>query len=237
MVYEVRGFWEDAAVDQGTSTEWGLRYRASRALESRVLREADAVTTICQGLAGEMRGRGIEAAKITQIPNGVDVSDFQRRSDPDPNLQRELGLDGCAVAGFIGSFYRYEGLHLLVEAMRELRAGGANIKLLLVGGGLEADALRKQVDDADLNEQVVFAGRVPHAEVGRYYDLVDVLVYPRVSMRLTELVTPLKPLEAMARGHLVMASDVGGHRELIEDGVTGHLFVPDDPQGARRETG
>jgi glycosyltransferase involved in cell wall biosynthesis len=76
---------------------------------------------------------------------------------------------------------------------------------------------------------VIFAGRVPHGEVARYYSLVDLLVYPRKSMRLTETVTPLKPLEAMAQGRLLIASDVGGHRELIEDGVTGRLFRPDDP--------
>jgi glycosyltransferase involved in cell wall biosynthesis len=73
-------------------------------------------------------------------------------------------------------------------------------------------------------DKVVFTGRVPHAEVNRYYDLVDVLAYPRHSMRLTELVTPLKPLEAMAQGRLLVASDVGGHRELIRDGETGWLF-------------
>ena len=72
-------------------------------------------------------------------------------------------------------------------------------------------------------------GRVPHAEVERYYALVDVMAYPRKRSRLTDLVTPLKPLEAMAQGKLVAASDVGGHRELIEDGITGRLFRPDDP--------
>jgi glycosyltransferase involved in cell wall biosynthesis len=74
----------------------------------------------------------------------------------------------------------------------------------------------------------VFTGRVPHSEVQRYYDLIDVLAYPRHSMRLTELVTPLKPLEAMAQGRVLAASDVGGHRELIEDGRTGVLFKADD---------
>ena len=75
----------------------------------------------------------------------------------------------------------------------------------------------------------MFAGRVPHDEVQRYYDLIDVLVYPRLSMRLTELVTPLKPLEAMAQGRLLVASDVGGHRELIRPGETGVLFKAGDP--------
>src|SRR5262249_13230769 len=57
--------------------------------------------------------------------------------------------------------------------------------------------------------------RVRHEEIPRYYDLADVSVFPRVSVRLTELVTPLKPLEAMAQERIVVASSVGGHRELI----------------------
>jgi glycosyltransferase involved in cell wall biosynthesis len=67
-------------------------------------------------------------------------------------------------------------------------------------------------------------GRVPPSEVNDYYEIVDICVFPRQSMRLTELVTPLKPLEAMAKSRIVVASDVGGHRELIRDGETGFLF-------------
>ena len=69
----------------------------------------------------------------------------------------------------------------------------------------------------------------PHAEVERYASLVDVFCFPRRPMRLTELVTPLKPLEAMALGRVVLASDVGGHRELIRHGVTGMLYAADEP--------
>jgi glycosyltransferase involved in cell wall biosynthesis len=81
----------------------------------------------------------------------------------------------------------------------------------------------------NLADKVIFTGRVPHEQVQRYYNLLDVLVYPRSRMRLTDLVTPLKPLEAMAQGRLLAASDVGGHRELIEDGKTGVLFQADNP--------
>lgn len=77
---------------------------------------------------------------------------------------------------------------------------------------------------------MVFTGRVPHEQVQRYYSIIDVLVYPRLSMRLTDLVTPLKPLEAMAQGKLLAASDVGGHRELIRDGHNGVLFKTNDPR-------
>jgi glycosyltransferase involved in cell wall biosynthesis len=131
--------------------------------------------------------------------------------------------------GFIGSFYAYEGLALLLEAMPRLLAARPDIRLLLVGGGYEEQRLRQQAQMLNISDQVIFTGRVPHEQVQRYYDLVDILVYPRLSMRLTELVTPLKPLEAMAQGRLVVASDVGGHRELIRDGETGCLFQAGSP--------
>ena len=86
------------------------------------------------------------------------------------------------------------------------------------------------IRDRGIAHAVVFAGRVPHAQVAAYYQLVDICVYPRLPMRLTELVTPLKPLEAMAQGRLVVASDVGGHRELVDDGKTGMLFRAGDTE-------
>ena len=102
-------------------------------------------------------------------------------------------------------------------------------RLLLVGGGPVEDALRRQAKASPAAKAIRFVGRVPHGQVQRYYSLCDVMAYPRKTSRLTELVTPLKPLEAMAQGKLVAASSVGGHRELIADGVTGTLFAPDDP--------
>jgi glycosyltransferase involved in cell wall biosynthesis len=104
-----------------------------------------------------------------------------------------------------------------------------NVRLLMVGGGPMAEALAAQAAASPAASCIHFIGRVPHDQVERYYSLIDVLAYPRKAMRLTELVTPLKPLEAMAQGKLVAASNVGGHRELIEHGVTGTLFAPDDP--------
>jgi len=128
------------------------------------------------------------------------------------------------VIGFIGSFYAYEGLDLLIDALPEILRHRPDVRVLLVGGGPQEAALRQQVERLALESKVVIAGRVPHSEVQRYYDLVDVLAYPRHSMRLTDLVTPLKPLEAMAQGRLLVASDVGGHREAIRHGENGILF-------------
>jgi len=234
LVYEVRGLWEDAAVDHGTSREGGLRYRIVRALETRMLRQADAVVTLSEAMRREIASRGIPAAKITVVPNAVDTDRFGQPGPRDPALAQSLGLAGRTVLGFIGSFYHYEGLDLLIDAMAEIRATRPEVTLLLVGGGFEEARLHEQVARLGLGDAVRFTGRVPQAEVRRYYDLMDFLVYPRRRMRLTELVTPLKPLEALAEGRIVLASDVGGHREMLRDGVTGFLFAPDDPAALAR---
>jgi PEP-CTERM/exosortase A-associated glycosyltransferase len=236
-VCEVRGLWEDAAVDHGTTTTGSLRYRMSRAIETFALRRCHAVTTICEGLRGDLLARGLPADKITVVPNAVDTAAFPFASRPDDRLRHELGLSGKTVLGFIGSFYAYEGLDLLVEALPMILARRPETVLLLVGGGPAEAALRHLVGKHGLDRAVRFVGRVPHDEVSRYYDLADILVYPRHSMRLTELVTPLKPLEAMARGRIVLASDVGGHRELIRDGATGYLFAADDARALADKIG
>jgi PEP-CTERM/exosortase A-associated glycosyltransferase len=232
LVYEVRAFWEDAAVDHGTAREWGPRYRVSRALETYALKRAAAVTTICEGLKLDIVARGIPREKVTVIPNAVDVEAFGAAA-PDEALKGKLGLGGSVVLGFIGSFYAYEGLTLLLRAFSEILRHTPHAKILLVGGGPQENELRQLAKQ--YGERVVMPGRVPHGDVQRYYDLVDVLVYPRLPMRLTELVTPLKPLEAMAQGRLVVASDVGGHRELIRDGKTGFLFKANDERDLARK--
>jgi PEP-CTERM/exosortase A-associated glycosyltransferase len=224
LVYEIRAFWEDAAVDHGTSREGGMRYRLTRALETYVLKRATAVTTICEGLRDDIVARGVPGRKVTVIPNAVDIERFSVGGQPDLARQQQLGLEGKTVLGFIGSFYAYEGLALLLQAMPGILQAEPNACLLLVGGGPEEQRLKQITAASGLQDSIIFTGRVPHDEVQDYYNLVDIFVYPRLSMRLTDLVTPLKPLEAMAQGRLVLASDVGGHRELIRDGETGQLF-------------
>jgi PEP-CTERM/exosortase A-associated glycosyltransferase len=224
VVYECRAFWEDAAADHGTSKEWGLRYRLTRALETWVFERAQAVTCICDGLRKDILARGIPEAKVTVIPNAVDVDRFSYCRPRDTSLARELGLKDATVLGFIGSFYAYEGLGLAVKAMPQILSKQPGARLLLVGGGPRETELKTLARTLGVPDKVVFPGRVPHQVVDRYYSLVDILVYPRLPMRLTDLVTPLKPLEAMAQGKLVLASDVGGHRELIRDGENGRLF-------------
>jgi PEP-CTERM/exosortase A-associated glycosyltransferase len=234
VVYEIRAFWEDAAVGNGAGRAGSVKYRLTRALENAAVSQADAVFTICHGLRDDLVARGHPPGKIGLSPNGVDLALFGTPPPRDEALARALGLADGPVIGFIGSFYDYEGLDCLIDALPLLRTRHPGASLLLVGGGPMEPALRARAAASPAAGAIRFTGRVPHAEVERYYALIDVLAYPRKASRLTELVTPLKPLEAMAQGRIVAASDVGGHRELIADGVTGALFAPDDPAACAR---
>ena len=229
VLYEIRAFWEDAAVGNGTGREGSARFHLTRMAELRAVHAADHVATICHGLKADLIARGVPHDKILVSPNGVDLALFGQPEPRDEALAARLGIAGATVLGFIGSYYPYEGLDLLLEALPAIVAADPSVHLLLVGGGPDELRLRNQAADSPVADRIHFAGRVPHEAVGRYYGLVDLFVYPRRAMRLTELVTPLKPLEAMAEGRLVAASDIGGHRELMTDGVTATLFAPDDP--------
>ena len=226
VVYECRAFWEDAAVDHGTTSEGGPRYRLTKALETRVFKRATAITTICDGLRQDIVSRGVDPQKVTVIPNAVDIDAFRPAGDSARRrVRNELGLDGSYVVGFIGSFYAYEGLDVLLRAAEALQQRIDNIAVLLVGGGPEDEALRELA--SRMSVPIVFPGRVPQQTVADYYAAIDLLAYPRRSMRLTELVTPLKPLEAMCFERPLVASSVGGHRELIDHEQTALLFAPD----------
>ena len=229
MVYEIRAFWEDAAVDHGTFAENSLKYKVSRYLETRLLRGVDAAFTICRGLKDDIVSRGIPESKVTIIPNCVDASCFAPLPY-DGALAAEVGVKGRTVFGFIGSFYHYEGLDTLIESFPGVIKKVPGARLLLVGDGPEKAGLVEKAEKMGLGGQVIFTGKVPHSAVNRYYSIMDALVYPRKSMRLTELVTPLKPLEAMAMGKIVVGSDVGGIKELVTDGKDGFLFRAGRPE-------
>jgi PEP-CTERM/exosortase A-associated glycosyltransferase len=233
FVYEVRAFWEDAAVDQGRLSEGSALYRLSQRIESDVLRRADAVTVICEGIRDVLIARGVSAEKITVIPNGVDLERYAPRA-ADPAVAERFGLRGRVVFGFIGSFYHFEGLTLLLESFARLREWVPGARLMLVGGGDEEAALRDRSDALGLGDDVVFTGSVPSDQVLDFYSVMDVLIYPRLSMPLTDRVTPLKPLEAMAMAKVVVGSDVGGLKELVNDGETGLLFPAGDAEALAR---
>lgn len=224
VVYEVRASWEDALVSHGRMNR-GIAYALARFLETYCVRSADAVVTISQGLAHDLLERGVNESNLFMIPNAVDVRRFAPEAQAPAS---EVKRFDTPVIGFIGSFYSYEGLDILIRAGERLVGDRPEIRFLLVGGGPEEDRLRELCAESEIGAHVTFAGWLPNDRIIEAYRDIDILVYPRRRNRLTELVTPLKPLEAMALGKIVLASDVEGHRELIEDGRTGFLFRADD---------
>ncbi len=227
FVYEIRAFWEDAAVDQRRTRTTSLRYRLARALEDHVAKRADAVAVIAQPMLAELRARGVPAEKLFHVPNGVDADRLAPLAR-DAQLAKELNLDDSPVFGFFGSLYRYEGVAWLIRAAAELYSRGNRFQLLIIGSGEERTAIRDAIREYGAEAYTRLIERVPHEEIRRYYSVVDVMVFPRLSVRLTEMVTPLKPLEAMSLQKAVLASDVGGHRELVEHNNTGLLFRSED---------
>ena len=234
VVYEVRGFLEESwasVPDQDESQALEAdRYRLNRAAETRAMLAADAVVTLSDTMRDEITSRGVPAGRLVVIPNAVDVDHF--RPDPrDDGLAASLGiLPGEAVVGYVSTMSPYEGIEYLVEAVAHLRRRGRQVKLLLVGDGREADAIRDRATRLGLGADVVIMpGRVPHADVRRWYSLIDVFVVPRKGNRVSRLVTPLKPYEAMALERAVVVSDLPALREMVIPGETGMTFVADDP--------
>jgi len=223
-VYEMRAMWEDAAADREEVGATSILYRMAHAIETHVLRRADSVVTICQGLREEVLSRGISAKRVLVVPNAVDVEYFQPRPR-DSHEASTLGLAGEGpVFGFIGTMFAYEGVEELVDAIPRVVARFPRVQFLIAGSGQREHQVKERVASLKCGNSIVRVPRVPYDQVRALYTLVDCLVYPRRSIRLTELVTPLKPLEAMAMQKAVLASNIGGHREMVEHERTGLLF-------------
>ncbi|MFK8053050.1 MAG: TIGR04063 family PEP-CTERM/XrtA system glycosyltransferase [Woeseiaceae bacterium] len=232
LLYEMRSSWEDAAVSSGTTTEGSLRYKLSRRLETWVVKKAPAVAVICEGLREELLRRGVDGDKIFVMPNALPDAMFDRPDQDQIRAIRErYQLLDKKIIGFFGSFFEWEGVDQLVEVIERVVSQVPEAHLLFAGGGRQEDALKAMVAKLGVDAHVTFAGRIPHTEVPAFYGAADVMAFPRIPHRLTNMVTPLKPLEAMAQGAVVVASDVGGHRELIRDGATGRLFKADSRDG------
>jgi glycogen synthase len=235
FVYEVRSFWEDSAVVQNKTTHVSLRYRLGRGLETFVARRAHAIVGISRAILKDLEARPIAVPKLFHVPNGVDAARFVPRIR-DEVLATELGVSNVPTIGYLGTLFPWEGIPWLVRAAAQLHASGIVFKLLIVGDGAAAAEVRDTIQALHARDYISFLGRVPNDQVERYYSVMDVLVYPRLNVRTSEIVTPLKPLEAMALGKPVIGSAMGGVRELIEPEVTGLLFEPENIQDFCRQT-
>ena len=220
VVYEIRAFWEDAAVASNKYSEKSIKYHLTKKMETYVCKHVDRVVTISLAMKDDLISRGINKDKLFFVPNGVD-SHFFESKEKDHNLLDSLGLDKKLVFGYIGTFYDFEGVEDLIQAFVKLYGENNDAALLLVGGGERESEIRTQLERINV-DYIVYAGKIPHEKVMAYYSAMDIMVYPRKSTRVTEMTTPLKPLEAMALGKPVICSSVGGLVELI--GADNGLF-------------
>jgi len=231
VVYEVRGFLEETWLsrhgDGGLGSE---RYELAREAETDCMRRADLVVTLGEIMKAEIAARGVPEDRILVVPNAVDEGFLAPLPDRAP-VRARLGLrpDDVAV-GLISSFVGYEGIDVLLGAGRILLDRGAPVRLLLVGDGADRGALERLTDELGIRPATIFTGRVPFADVRDYYSALDVFVTPRLDVRVSHMVTPLKPIEAMGSALPLVASDVRALAELIQPGVTGLLAPPGDPE-------
>lgn len=232
VVYEVRGFLEETWRSRmGDRVESGERYAGARAMETACMRRADAVVTLSETMRDDILARGgIDPAAVVVIPNAVDVERFMP-GPRDGALAASLGIEADeTVIGYISSLVSYEGIGYLIDAVAQLRRRGRRVRLLLVGDGDARAELGVHAMQAGLvaDGTAIFTGRVAHAEVERYYRMIDVFVVPRTDDRVSRLVTPLKPYEAMSMARAVVVSAVPALLEIVRDGETGRSFMPED---------
>jgi len=222
-VYEVRGLWE---VTRGSrDPEWmgGGMYRYMARMEADAAANADRVITITNALREELIARGVDDEKISVVPNGVESARFTPR-ERNEDLAARLGLQGKTVVGYVGSILDYEGLGLLIDAAQKLKQERDDVAFLFVGDGAELSQFRERVESENLSDIVIFTGRVPHHEVEDYYTIIDICPFPRLPLPVCEMVSPLKPFEAMAMEKAVIASNVAALAEIVTNGLNGLLF-------------
>src|SRR5262249_27318567 len=232
VVYEVRGFWEDTWLSRYPDSDrlaGSELYQRNRQLETQCMLAADLVVTLGEAMREEIVARGVPAGKILIVPNAVS-GEFLRPLPDASALRRELGIKPDEfVVGEVTSLVKHEGVGTLLEAIAILRGRGVPVRALIVGDGPERAALQRQAAESGLAEAAVFTGRVPAAEVRQFHALLDAFVVPRTPDRVCQLVTPLKPVEAMASGLCVVTSEVKALNEIVKHEVTGMQTVPQDP--------
>ena len=224
FVYEMRGFWEVTRSSRDEAFENTPKYRFMQLFDSLVARQADHVITITTAMKEELLARGVPESKISIAFNSVDPTRFVPRP-PNKALAEKLGIpDAVPVIGYVGSFVDYEGLDDLITAAASLKQDGRDFRLLLVGDGAAFESIRTQVQSLCLDDKVILTGRVPHEEVEDYYSLVVIAPFPRKPWKVCELVSPLKPFEAMALEKVVVVSSTRALMEIIEHERTGLVF-------------
>lgn len=230
FVYEMRGLWEDTAVASGRWKSWGLAYRRFRRMETKILKQADRVICISKTLRKDIISRGISSEKISVISNGVESTISDRPEVELPNLFKEIKekVDSNIVVGYIGSLRKLEGVNLTAEAVSILKKNGMNVKFLVLSTKSGQDELRTYCDELEISENTIIEGPVQHESISPFFNLIDVFVVSRPDSRVTRLVTPLKPFEAMSNRCATIVSNLPALEEIVKHEETGLVYQADD---------
>lgn len=234
FVYEMRGLEDLMKTSANPDFSETSDYRYMVALENHIVANADLTFVITEALRQEMIARGGPPDRIRVLPNGVLNADAEPLP-PDLQLKAQLGLGGRTVIGYAGSLVHYEGIDLLLQAVDELRRERDDFAVVIVGDGNYFATLKEIADDLDLNDVVTFTGRVPFEEVNRYLSIFDIMPFPRLPVPACELISPIKPFEAMAMARAMLVSDVAALTEIVQPGVTGLVFRKGDAGSLREQ--
>lgn len=227
FVFELRDLWPESIKAVGAMGD-SLAIRLLERVELFLYRRAARIVSVTASFRRSLGARGIDTAKIDVVTNGVDIGRFSPRPK-DAALETELGLQGCFVAGYVGTHGLAHGLETLLEAARIVDAhpDGQRIRLLLLGDGARKSALKEQAAAMGLRN-VVFVDTVPKDEVARYWSLLDVSV---IHLKRTELFTsviPSKLFECMGMGLPVLHGVAGESADIVRDEGVGLVFEPED---------
>lgn len=234
FIYEVRGFWEITHESKEPDVVKTANYHLTQYLETQLALQSDYVFTLTEAMRNLLISRGVDGEKVSLLPNSCDVKKFDPLENPkDFDLLNKLNIpENIPTIGYIGTFNNYEGLDDLMHACGALYKEGINFRLLLVGAtpstegaqGQYASELVNIVKQYGFENWLIMPGRIPHEVVKSYYSIIDIAPFTRKPLPVTELVSPLKPLEAMAMGKTLVVSSVGALGEMINDGKTGLIY-------------
>jgi hypothetical protein len=222
-VFELRDLWPESIKAVGAMKD-SATIRALERVELFLYRRADRIIAVTHSFKETLIRRGIDGSKIDIITNGVDLENF-RPLPRNVSLTRNLGLEGCFVAGYIGTHGMAHGLETLLEAaaMLQNRPDAADIRLLFLGHGAEKAELVRLSQRMNLRN-VLFIDSVPKSEVALYWSLLDVSV---IHLRKTELfdsVIPSKLFECMGMGIPVLHGVPGESAEIVRRTHVGEVF-------------
>lgn len=222
-VFELRDIWPESIRVVGAMRE-SLLLRLLERLELSLYRSADCIVSVTHAFRRTLAERGIPADKIHVVTNGVDLGRFRPRTR-DVQLARQYSLEGCFVAGYIGTHGLAHGLETLLDAAEQLRdrSDASDIRLLFLGDGARKAHLVDEARRCALNN-VIFVDSVPKEKVPDYWSLLDVSIIHLKSADLFSSVIPSKLFECMGMGIPVLHGVPGESADIVRKESAGLVF-------------